>query len=258
MNDLESTVLGIMIATVSNRRKMLVFNLHQMLKHISIPFTVYIYNDDGQPIKEKILQELSKVDHSHMEIFVYNEQKEINEGRVGCGGARHYLFEKIKSKHEIIASLDDDMQILEGWYEAFQEAIFEHPDHSVFTGIVKDGRNGELMAGSHMIMDGNILKRKTNKIVPLNYTKTEWGPLGALILCRKSLLSHVKIPNVFVREDSAFYLELKKLGINETIVTSKAQMIHRPFYVPDSGLRSSDKLKEAKEYFKKNHGIDRE
>ena len=253
---MESKSIGIMITTVKVRKQVLVENLERLVKFIPPPFAIYIYNDAGPQLYDEIKSVIPVSKKNEITIRCFNDRGEINKDPIGCGGGRHFLFEQMKGKFDIIISLDDDMLIKEGWFEAIIKGIEDYPEHSIYTGVVTDSRGRVQIAGSRMNFTGNTLKRKENRTVSGMYTVTDWGPLGCLVLCREALKEEVTIPNLFVREDSAFFLICKNLGINETIVCKNAVAVHKAHAVPSSNLRQPEKLQEAKEYYKKNYGLD--
>lgn len=253
---MQSKSIGIMITTVKVRKQVLVENLERLVKFIPPPFAIYIYNDAGPQLYEEIMTVIPESKKNEITLHCFNDLGEINKDPVGCGGGRNFLFEQIKGKFDIIISLDDDMLINEGWFEAIIKGIEDHPKHSIFTGVVTDSRGRVQIAGSRMNFKGRTLKRKANKRVSGMYTVTDWGPLGCLILCRDALKKEVTIPKLFVREDSAFFLICKDLGINETIVCKNASAVHKANAVASSNLRQPEKLQEAKEYYKKHYGLE--
>jgi hypothetical protein len=253
---MQSKSIGIMITTVKVRQQVLVENLERLVTLIPPPFDIYIYNDAGPPLYDGIKSVVPESKRNEITLHCFNDHGEINKDPIGCGGGRHFLFEQMKGTFDIIISLDDDMLINEGWYEAIITGIENHPKHSIFTGVVIDSRGKVQIAGSRMKFSGNTLKRRANQLVSGKYTVTEWGPLGCLVLCRDALKDEVTIPKLFVREDSAFFLICKNLGINETIVCKDAVAVHKARAVPSSNLRQPEKLQEAKDYFKKYYGLD--
>lgn len=244
--------LGIIITTIGTRKKALTLNINHLVQYIDVPFVLYVYNDAGPPMGDYLTNLLTK---PNGKLVMLNDHKEISNVRVGCGGARHHLFEIAKSRHEVIASLDDDMQITPGWFQSIQAAMDEYPNHCVFTGLVKGPKGGIQIAGSKMRIKDNRLSREALRTIPGKYGLTDWGPLGCLVLCRKALQPNLQIPPLFVREDSAFYLELRKLGINQAVVARDAVAIHRPIPVPESDLRRPSQMKAAEEYYLKHHGL---
>ncbi|MDQ0970655.1 GT2 family glycosyltransferase [Neobacillus niacini] len=253
---MQSKSIGIMITTVKVRKQVLVENLERLVKFVPPPFVIYIYNDAGPQLYDEIKSVIPITKINEITLQCFNDLGEINKDPVGCGGGRHFLFEVMKEKFDIIISLDDDMLIHEGWFEAIITGIEDHPKHSIFTGVVTDSRGRVQIAGSRMNFRGNTLKRRANQTVSGTYTVTDWGPLGCLVLCRDALKKEVTIPSLFVREDSAFFLICKNLGINETIVCKNAVAVHKANAVPSSNLRQPEKLQEAKEYYKKHYGLD--
>jgi GT2 family glycosyltransferase len=253
---MQNRLIGIMITTVKVRKQVLLENLDRLVKFIPPPFVIYIYNDAGPQLYDEIKTVIPESKSNEITLHCFNDLGEINKEPVGCGGGRHFLFEQMKGKFDIIISLDDDMLIHEGWFEAIIKGIEEHPNHSIFTGIVTDSRGRVQIAGSRMRFKGSTLKRRANQTVSGMYSVTEWGPLGCLVICRDALRKEVMIPKLFVREDSAFFLICKSLGINETIVCNNAVAVHKANAVPSSNLRQPEKLQEAKEYYKKNYGLD--
>ncbi|WP_419887269.1 glycosyltransferase family 2 protein [Neobacillus niacini] len=253
---MHSKSIGIMITTVKVRKQVLIENLERLVKFIPTPFTIYIYNDAGPQLYDEIKSVIPKSKMNEITLQCFNDFGEINKDPVGCGGGRHFLFEQMKEKFDIIISLDDDMLIHEGWFEAIIKGMEDHPNHSIFTGMVTDSRGRVQIAGSRMRFIGSTLKRRANQTVKGMYTVTEWGPLGCLVICRNALKKEVIIPKLFVREDSAFFLICKSLGINETIVCNNAVAVHKANNVASSNLRQAEKLQEAKEYYKKHYGLD--
>jgi hypothetical protein len=253
---MQSKSIGIMITTVSVRKQVLIENLERLVTFIPSPFTIYIYNDAGPQLYDDIKTVIPVSKNKEITILCFNELGEINKESIGCGGGRHFLFEQMKEKFDIIISLDDDMLIKEGWFDAILKGIEDYPEHSIYTGVVTDSRGRVQIAGSRMKFTRNSLKRRENRTVSGIYTVTDWGPLGCLVLCRHALKKEVTIPNLFVREDSAFFLICKNLGINETIVCKNAVAVHKAQAVPSSNLRQPEKLQEAKDYYKKHYGLD--
>ncbi|MFS0777208.1 glycosyltransferase [Neobacillus sp. 3P2-tot-E-2] len=253
---MQNRSIGIMITTVKVRKQVLLENLDRLVKFIPQPFAIYIYNDAGPQLYDEIKNVIPESKSNEIILHCFNDLAEIDKNPVGCGGGRHFLFEQMKEKFDIIISLDDDMLIHEGWFEAIIKGIEDHPKHSIYTGVVTDSRGRVQIAGSRMNFRGNTLKRRANQTISGMYSVTDWGPLGCLVLCRDALKKEVIIPKLFVREDSAFFLICKSLGINETIVCKNAVAIHKANAVPSSNLRQPEKLQEAKEYYKKHYGLD--
>jgi hypothetical protein len=247
--------LCFMITTTNSREESLKWNVNHLIKYINIPFSLYIYNDGAPPLKGMVsfLIEQSDRDDIHFEIL--NDDREISKEKVGCGGGRFYLFERVKWIHDIVVSLDDDMQITKGWYEKIVEAMNVYPNHSFFSCAVKGPDNVVQRAGSGMQIKDGVLYRIELAASAEKYQVAEWGPFGCLILCRKALQPEVKVPDLYVREDDAFYLEVKKLEINETVVVNDAVAIHRPIPTFESNLRIPEKMKEAEEFFIKKYGL---
>src|SRR5699024_10977081 len=121
-----------------------------------------------------------------------------------------------KTKHDIVVSFDDDMQITKDWFKVIKKAIQDHPDHYVFTCPLRNP-NKRIVAGRKMTIKNQKLYHSPIHSVSGEYQYADWGPIGCLVVCRKALLPKVKIPNIFKREDACFYLEMKKFRLNATV-----------------------------------------
>lgn len=247
--------IGIMIATTVDRKAALRGTVMRLLEHINIPFSVYIYNDLAPPLHSYVTNIVQKTRRNDVSVKILNDHREISTVRVGSAGARHYLFEEMKSKHDMLASFDDDMQIGKGWYPAMKAAIAEHPQYCVFTGVMKGPQGGLLTAGNKMYIEGDQLIRKRIRSIEGRYHLADWGPIGCLVLCRKALTSEVKIPrDIYTLEDAAFFLELRKLGIHQTVVTTEAVTVHRAVPTANSN-RWPEKMPEIERYFREHYGV---
>lgn len=250
-----TTKLCFMVTTTNTREESLLWNVKHLIKYINIPFSIYIYNDGAPPLKSDISALIEQSNRKDIYFEVLNDSREISQEKIGCGGGRFQLFERVKFIHEIVVSLDDDMQITEGWYEKMIEAINVYPNHSFFSCVVTGPDNVVQRAGSGMFIKDGILYRSELASTNEKYNIAEWGPFGCLVLCRKALKPEIKVPDLYVREDDAFYLEMKKFGINETIVVNSAVAIHRPIPTLESNLRIPEKMKEAEQYFREKYGL---
>ncbi|MDQ7862803.1 glycosyltransferase [Peribacillus frigoritolerans] len=182
-------------------------------------------------------------------LIVYNDTGILNKNKIGCGGARHLMFEQTKHKHDIVISLDDDMQLKPNWLDCVMEAMNDYPNHSIFTGVVK-GPSGEIqLAGSNFNICNKTLYRYDITEVKEKYQLTDWGPMGCMALCRSALTDLVTIPPLYIRDDAALYLKLLNLGINKTVVVSGAEAIHKPIPVPSSNLRLKEEMDKEVIYF---------
>jgi hypothetical protein len=247
--------LCFMITTTNTREESLSWVVKHLIKYINIPFAIYIYNDGAPPLKDILTSLMGESGRNDIYLEVLNDSRELSLEKVGCGGGRFHLFERVKLNYEMVVSLDDDMQITEGWYEKIIEAINLFPNHSIFSCVVKGPNEVVQRAGSGMLIQNGILYRYEQTSFNEKYHVAEWGPFGCLVLCRKALQPDVKVPDLYVREDDAFYLEMKKLGINETVVVNDAVAIHRAIPTIESNLRIPEKMKEAEQYFLSKYGL---
>ncbi|ALC82139.1 MULTISPECIES: glycosyltransferase [Bacillus] len=248
--------VGIMITTTSGRENVLYWVIKNLCKDITIPFHLYIYNDHAMPLHAILLKLINEQKRNDIKLVLYNDLRKFNNKKIGCGGARHFMFEQAKLKHDIIISLDDDMQLKPKWLEKVEEAMNYFPNHCVFTGVVRGPKGDIQHAGSTLKIENNTLYRSENKEVKSKYHVTEWGPMGCLAFCRSALKDHIVIPSLYIRDDAAFYLLLKRLGINNTIVVSEAEAIHKPIPVLNSNLRIKEEMEKEVIYFREVHGLE--
>lgn len=256
---MEQNDFAVMIPTAKGREVSLQNNLECLLKEIKDPLTVYIYNDLAGPLDQLVQSVLKRSNRKDVQCLIMNENNEISSVRVGAGGARYYLFEKVKDEgHQIVASLDDDNQITAGWYENILRAIEEFPDYSVFSSLLQhvvNGRNQSLHGGLRIVIDGVWLKRSQIRSFTDDYTIADWSPIGAMVFCREALKPEVKFPiELMVGEDAVMYLLLRKLGINQTVVANKA-LVKDVKTTKIKGFRTQENLREAARYIWKNYGV---
>ncbi|MCP3739189.1 glycosyltransferase [Rossellomorea sp. BNER] len=249
--------VSIMITTTIGREQVLYWVVKHLCKDIPIPFHLYLYNDHANPLNTTLLKIINEEKRNDIKLVVYNDLGKLNTKKIGCGGARHFLFEQVKRNHDIVISLDDDMQLKPKWLENIMLAMDKFPKHCVFTGVVRRNDGSIQMAGSNFKIENKTLYRTENqKILPLSkYHITEWGPMGCLAFCRSALTEPCIIPPLYIRDDAAFYLLLRRFGINETVVVPESEAIHKPFPVPSSNLRLKEEMEKEVIYFKKVHGL---
>lgn len=244
-----------LITTTSGREEVLHWVIQNLCKDISIPFHLYIYNDYAKPLIQSLITLIKTEGRNDIELIVYNDTGLLNKKKIGCGGARHFMFEQTKHKHDIVISLDDDMQLKPNWLENIMEAMNDFPNHSIFTGVVKGPLGDIQLAGSTFKISNKTLYRKDITEVKEKYQLADWGPMGCMALCRSALTDLVYIPPLYIRDDAALYLTLLNLGINKTIVVSGAEAIHKPIPVPSSNLRLKEEMDKEVIYFKEVFGL---
>ncbi|UXH45329.1 glycosyltransferase [Rossellomorea vietnamensis] len=250
--------LAVVITTTFGRENVLHWVVKHLCKDVKGKFHLYIYNDHALPLNQSLTTLIYKQQkRKDVKLFLFNDTGKLNGEKIGCGGARHFLFEQAKiNNHNIIVSLDDDMQLMPNWMDNIIHAMKVFPNHCVFTGIVK-GKSGDIQhAGSNMQIINKTLYRSENKKVTPNFSKTEWGPMGCMAFCRSALSKDIVVPSLYIRDDAAFYLLLKKMGINETIVVPNAHAIHKPIPVPNSNLRIPEEMAKEVIWFRDTHGIE--
>jgi GT2 family glycosyltransferase len=244
-----------MIPTTQGREEALKWTIFHLIKHLKKPFTVYIYNDITFPLSNRISSIITESKRKDVYSLVLNDRQELNSIRVGAGGARHYLFEAMKGKHDIIISLDDDMQITPNWYEQIEEAMKSYPNHCVFSSSMKRPGGNQSVVGAKMIFEGDQLIRKRLQTIHKNFQIADWAPLGCLVLCRKAVEKSITFPNIYTLDDEAFFLELKKRKINQTVIAVYAVALHRPIPAPSSNQRSDEWLSQSQHYLKRVYQV---
>ncbi|MDR6999831.1 glycosyltransferase [Neobacillus niacini] len=249
----------IMITTAQGRNEALKNNLRCLLKYINDPFIVYIYNDLAGPLDEFVQSILQESKRENVKFCILNEKNELSSVQLGCGGGRYYLFEKVKENgHKIVASLDDDIQITNGWYESILNAIEKFPNYSVFTSVMQniiDGKEQPLQGGHRVVIDGMWMKRTEIRSFPNEYTIADWGPIGTLVFCREALKPEVKFPvDLIFDEDTVVFFLFKNLGINKTIVVNNGLVKHVKT-ADVEGFRTEENLKKTARYIWKNYGV---
>jgi cellulose synthase/poly-beta-1,6-N-acetylglucosamine synthase-like glycosyltransferase len=247
--------VGFIITTTSGREEVLQWVVRHLCQDISIPFHLYIYNDHAKPLHEMLTRLIGSQGRSDIQLVIYNDLRKLNGKRVGCGGARHFMFEKTKHKHDIIISLDDDMQLKPKWLENVLEAMRKFPKHCIFTGVVRRFDGSIQLAGSKFRIINRTLYRSDITDISKKYHFADWGPIGCMAFCRSALTGPVTIPPLYIRDDAALYLQLLQFGINETVVVNEAEAIHKPISVPSSNLRLKDEMEKEVGYFRKVYGL---
>ncbi|MBW3113781.1 MULTISPECIES: glycosyltransferase [Bacillaceae] len=250
-----NTRIGVMIPTTLGREKTLEWTILHLLNYLKKPFTVYVYNDITSPLSVRLTRIMKSSKRNDVDIIVLNDRREINTERVGAGGSRHYLFQAMKGKYDVIISLDDDMQITPHWFEHIEEAMNYYPHHSVFSSGMKRPGGAEMIFGAKMEFEGNSLIRKRLRTVYRNFQIADWGPLGCLVLCRKAIEPIINFPKVYTLDDEAFFLELKNKNIHQTIVATNAIAIHCPIPTPSSNQRSNDWVSHSQQYLESAYQI---
>ena len=250
-----NTSIGIMIPTTHGREEALEWTIIHLLSYLNKPFKVYIYNDITLPLSTRINQIVKSSKRSDVNYVVLNDRQEINTKRVGAGGARHYLFEAMKGNYEVIISLDDDMQITPNWYEHIENAMTYYPYHSVFSTGMKGPNSVKNIVGANMEFEGEKLVRKKIQNIYKDYQIADWGPLGCLVFCRKAIEKQIIFPKIYTLDDEAFFLELKKRNIHQTVVATKAVAIHRPIPTASSNQRTDEWLSLSQQYLKQAYQI---
>ncbi|WP_205174097.1 glycosyltransferase [Bacillus pakistanensis] len=244
------------IPTTTNRERVLYKVVKHLLRDIPFPFSLYIYNDRANPLIPALTRLIKAVKRNDIKLVVYNDTGKLNNNKIGAGGARNLMFEETKLKHDVVISLDDDMQLKPQWVENVINAMNKYPKHCVFTGIVR-GQDGKIQfAGSKFKINNNTLYRYDLTDMESKYKFTDWGPIGCMAFCRSALTESVYIPPLYIRDDASFYLLLRKFGINETVVVSDAESIHKPISVPSSNLRLKEELEKERGYFRKLYGLE--
>jgi cellulose synthase/poly-beta-1,6-N-acetylglucosamine synthase-like glycosyltransferase len=244
------------ITTTTGREKVLHWVVKHLCQDISTPFHLYIYNDHAKPLIHSIIRLIKTEGRDDVALTVYNDTGILNKNKIGCGGARHLMFEQTKRKHDIVISLDDDMQLKPNWLENVMEAMNQYPKHSIFTGVVKGPKGNIQIAGSKFNVIDKTLYRYDITEVKKKYQLTDWGPMGCMALCRSALTDRVSIPPLYIRDDLSLYLQLLNLGINETVVVSGAEAIHKPIPVPSSNLRLKEEMEKEAIYFREKYGLE--
>ncbi|KGX92519.1 hypothetical protein N781_17040 [Pontibacillus halophilus JSM 076056 = DSM 19796] len=252
---MKKNTIGIIISTTATREKVLEFTVASLCKDTKRPFTLYIYNDLAAPLYKRIRNIIDRNRRPDIELVVLNDSNEHSKVHLGCGGGRHILFERAKSKHPIVISLDDDMQLKKGWVEAVITAMGQFPNYHVYTGIVRNRNRDIEIAGTNFSVRNGYLYRTENQVITNKYMFTDWGPIGCIALRGKALLPQAQIPPTFTRDDAIFFMNLKKLNANQTVVVRDAEAIHKPIPVPATNLRSDQHMKEADQYLKAHHGL---
>ncbi|MCA1059076.1 glycosyltransferase [Rossellomorea aquimaris] len=250
-----NTCIGVMIPTTYGREEALDWTIVHLLNYLKKPFSIYLYNDITAPLSNRLTKLIKRSKRKDVDFVVLNDRQELNSERVGAGGSRHYLFEAMKEKHDVIISLDDDMQITPNWYENIEKAMNYFPNHSVFSTGMKRPRGVKSIVGANMEFEGDLLIRKQLQTIYKKYQIADWGPLGCLVFCRKALEKDIKFPNIYTLDDEAFFLELKKRNINQTIVVTDAVAIHRPIPTPSSNQRSDKWVALSQQHLKKFYQI---
>jgi hypothetical protein len=253
-----SKSLAIVITTTRGRERVLHWVVQHLCKDVKGEFHLYIYNDHALPLQQSLNQLIYKQQkRNDIKLYLFNDTGRLYSEKIGCGGARHILFEQAKNNnHNIIVSLDDDMQLKPNWMDNIIHAMKVYPNHCVFTGVVR-GIKGDIQhAGSTMKIINNTLFRSENKMITSNFGITEWGPMGCMAFCRSALSKDIIVPSLYIRDDAAFFLLLKKLGINETIVVPNAEAIHKPIPVPNSNLRIPEEMEKEIIWFRNTYGIE--
>lgn len=243
------------ITTTSGREEVLHWVVKHLCRDIPIPFHLYIYNDHAKPLIHTLITLIKAEGRDDVELIVYNDTGKLNKNKIGCGGARHLMFEQTKRKHDIVISIDDDMQLKPNWLENIMEAMNEFPKHCIFTGVVKGPEGNIQLAGSKFNIINETLYRYDITEVKTKYQLADWGPMGCMALCRSALTDPVYIPPLYIRDDAALYLQLRGFGINETVVVSEAEAIHKPIPVPSSNLRLKEEMEKEVIFFKKKYGL---
>lgn len=168
----------------------------------------------------------------------------------GCGVIRHYLFEELKSKYDIVIMIDDDMEITEGWYTEVLEAYNTFKDVNLFTTRINQD-DSIYTIGADIVFQGNhvLLMHKGDMTRRERFEEVEWAPGGCMIYCRKALktLKPIKIP---ICEELDMYGQWKKNNLGKVIALSNAILIHNvkdnprvtKFRTPENMLISSKML----------------
>ncbi|XJZ28209.1 glycosyltransferase [Bacillota bacterium Lsc_1132] len=244
------------ITTTSGREPVLHWVVKHLCKDIPIPFHLYIYNDHAKPLIKSLFSLIKLQGRDDIELVVYNDTGLLNSKKIGCGGARHLMFEQTKRKHDVVISIDDDMQLMPNWLESILEAMNQFSHHNVFTGVVRARNNTIQLAGSKFSIKNQTLFRYDLTEVHNKYELTDWGPMGCMAFCRSALDDSVCIPPLYIRDDAAFYLQLRRLGINETVVVADAEAIHKPIPVPSSNLRLKEEMEKEIIFFRNEYGLE--
>ncbi len=245
-----------MIPTTAGREPVLSWVVEHLCKDIPSPYHLYIYNDHAKPLIKSLFAILKKYRRNDIELVVYNDTGLLNPKKSGAAGARRLMFEQVKRKHDVVVSLDDDMQLKPNWLEVIFEAMRQYPNHNVFSGIVM-GRDGKVQfAGSSFAIKDQVLYRKELTKIDGKYQITDWGPIGCMALCRSALSDSISIPPIYIRDDASLFLELRRFGWNETVVVAAAEAIHKPIPVPSSNLRLKEELEKEAIFFREHYGLE--
>ena len=149
----------------------------------------------------------------------------FDEKGEGCGTARSYLFHKLRDKYDMIISVDDDIEITEGWYKQVIEAYHKFPKVNMFTTMIMQEEN-VYTSGTYMSIERNILTMiHNNKNLRKKYLETDFAPGGCMIFCREALKKFNPIP-IPICEDYEWYCQWIKLGLGKITTINKAILKH--------------------------------
>lgn len=172
----------------------------------------------------------------------------------GAGPTRRALLAQArKLKPDAVISLDDDMEITEGFFDTVSTGI-----DTVSTGIYSlTMKTGEITTYGSKVDDTDGVLQRSERLDKL--THTDWAPAGAMVITGDALANKdFTYPNLPLGEDISLYYLAKRFGYTPVKVLD-AVVIHKPGgaeLAPGiSGFRSEENYEKLKVHLWHDEGV---